>query len=191
MAYDLFKCLFCSFSKSDAAFPACRATPESPPCRCRQPKAASRKSAPPAHRCAPCRRRIARAHSRMWIVEVEIVAQRIKERHIRIGIHRVNAAVHVKDYSGHGCVLPIEGAPEAADRCMPSRVSKPGYRRNREIFFRGLRGQMRLGPTKIMLADRKRSDVLASDLEHSLGDGRRNLRDRFLPHAGDPFIVGL
>src|SRR5260370_3398519 len=51
------------------------------------------------------------------IVEAEIVAQRIEQRHVRIGIDRMGTAVHVEGNSGHGCISPWGGVSTEADRC--------------------------------------------------------------------------
>jgi len=40
------------------------------------------------------------------IVEPDVVAQRIKQRHVGIGIDRMDLAVHVEVYSSHGCISP-------------------------------------------------------------------------------------
>ena len=45
----------------------------------------------------------------MRIVEPEIVAQRIEQRHVGIGIDGMALAVHVEGYSGHGCMSPWDG----------------------------------------------------------------------------------
>src|SRR6516164_5892989 len=51
--------------------------------------------------------------------------------------------------------------------------------------------EARSAPAQILAAERKRANPLAGDLEHRLRDRGRDLRDRFLPHARDPFVVGL
>src|SRR5262249_22090808 len=43
----------------------------------------------------------------MWIVEPDVVAQRIEQRHVGIGIDRMDLAVHVEVYSSHGCISPF------------------------------------------------------------------------------------
>ena len=40
------------------------------------------------------------------IVQPDVVAQRVEQRHVRIGVDRVRLAVHVEGYSGHGCMSP-------------------------------------------------------------------------------------
>src|SRR5262249_54316142 len=43
----------------------------------------------------------------MWIVEPDVVAQRIEQRHVGIGIDRMDLAVHVEVYPSHGCMSPF------------------------------------------------------------------------------------
>ena len=43
----------------------------------------------------------------MRIVEPEVVAQRVEQRHVRIGVDRLRLAVHVEIYSSHGCMSPL------------------------------------------------------------------------------------
>ncbi len=57
----------------------------------------------------------------MRIVEAEIVAQRIEQRHVGIGVDRVDLAVHVEIYSSHGGMSPLGmiGTPDE-----PSRIGR-------------------------------------------------------------------
>src|SRR5262245_25488610 len=45
--------------------------------------------------------------AKMWIVERELVAQRVEQRHVRVGIDRVDLAVHIEIYSGHEVRLSL------------------------------------------------------------------------------------
>src|SRR5581483_9119482 len=76
------------------------------------------------------------------------------------------------------------GAPLLSARAATSAASTNG---DPELgkFPRGLR------PAQVMLAERKRPDPLAGDLEDRLRHGGGNLRDRFIADPHDPFIVGL
>src|SRR5262245_8457300 len=55
-----------------------------------------------------------KAAAEMRIVEAEVVAQRIEQRHIGIGVDRVDLAVDVEVYASHGGMSPlgISGADE-------------------------------------------------------------------------------
>jgi len=56
-----------------------------------------------------CRRRIGQAAAEMRIVQSEIVAQRIEQRHVRIGIDRMGLAVHVElEFLVHAASPPEE-----------------------------------------------------------------------------------
>src|SRR5262249_29661698 len=57
----------------------------------------------------------------MRVVERELVAQRVEQRHVGIGIDRVDLAVHVEGHSGHGCMSPL-GCREATD--VLSRIGR-------------------------------------------------------------------
>src|SRR5262249_32826668 len=57
----------------------------------------------------------------MRVVERELVAQRVEQRHVGIGVDRVDLAVHVEGHSGHGCMSPL-GCREATD--VRSRIGR-------------------------------------------------------------------
>src|SRR5215831_9023069 len=61
------------------------------------------------------------AAAEMRIVERELVAQRVEQRHVGIGVDRVDLAVHVEGHSGHGCMSPL-GCREATD--VRSRIGR-------------------------------------------------------------------
>src|SRR5262249_25950205 len=66
------------------------------------------------------------AAAEMRIVERELVAQRVEQRHVGIGVDRVDLAVHVEGYSGHGCMSPL-GCREL----RPPRATDLGFTRDR------------------------------------------------------------
>src|SRR5262249_21783648 len=47
------------------------------------------------------------AAAEMRVVERELVAQGVEQRHVGIGIDRLDLAVHVEGHSGHGCMSPL------------------------------------------------------------------------------------
>src|SRR5262249_25170337 len=57
----------------------------------------------------------------MLVVERKLVAQRVEQRHVWIGVDRLGLAVHVEGHSGHGCISPW-GCREATD--VLSRIGR-------------------------------------------------------------------
>src|SRR5262249_912028 len=81
----------------------------------------------------------------MRVVVRELVAQRVEQRHVGIGVDRVDLAVHVEGHSGHGCmsplgcreatdVPPISGLPEIGSGSWPSRP-RPTWAAHRPLCF--------------------------------------------------------
>src|SRR5437660_6105459 len=54
----------------------------------------------------------------MRVVQRQLVAQRVEQRHVGIGIDRLDLAVHVEIYSGHGCSLGCRKAWPARVRAL-------------------------------------------------------------------------
>src|SRR5262249_26992987 len=52
----------------------------------------------------------------MRVVQRELIAQRVEQRHVRIGVDRLDLAVHVEIYSGHRCLSPL--------RCREARPTR-------------------------------------------------------------------
>src|SRR5262249_8101343 len=46
------------------------------------------------------------AAAEMRVVERELAAQRVEQRHVGIGIDGLDLAIHVEGHSGHGCMSP-------------------------------------------------------------------------------------
>src|SRR4029078_8009781 len=65
------------------------------------------------------------AAAKVRIVESEIVAQRVEQRHVGIGIDRLNLAVHIEIYSSHGCGSPLRFAWGAAAKSRGTRLRAP------------------------------------------------------------------
>src|SRR3954447_8736882 len=65
------------------------------------------------------------AAARVRIVEPEIAAQRVEQRHVGIGVDRLNLAVHVEIYWSHGCGSPLRFAWGAAARSRGTRLRTP------------------------------------------------------------------
>src|SRR6266542_4229878 len=55
----------------------------------------------------------------MRVIQRQLVAQRVEQRHVGIGIDRLDLAVHVEVYSGHGCMSLPSGC--RAPTCGRSR----------------------------------------------------------------------
>src|SRR5262245_20685448 len=79
----------------------------------------------------------------MWIVEPDVVAQRVEQRHVGIGIDRMDLAVHVEVYSSHGCISPfvaLVGRKEGAfAACVESFEWRMSFSENRFPLFRDMR----------------------------------------------------
>src|SRR6476661_5802554 len=65
------------------------------------------------------------AAAEVRIVEPEIVAQRVEQRHVGIGVDRLNLAIHVEIYSSHGCGSPLRFASDAAAKSRGTRLRAP------------------------------------------------------------------
>src|SRR6185295_12309292 len=65
------------------------------------------------------------AAAEMRIVEPEIVAQRVEQRHVGIGVDRLNLAVHVEIDSSHGYGSPLGFAWGAAAESRGTRLRAP------------------------------------------------------------------
>ena len=65
------------------------------------------------------------AAAEVRIVQAEIVAQGVEQRHVRLGLDRLRLAVDVEIYSSHGCGSPLRFASDAAAKSRGTRLRAP------------------------------------------------------------------